>query len=726
MASDGWPAASGEAGSRALRGRASCVLAAALLCVLMVATLVVAAVLRLADLGNRPMHCDEAVHAIKFGRLLEEDDYVYDPREYHGPSLNFLTLPVAWAVSAEKLTEITEAHLRLLPAVFGIGLVALVWLVRDELGRAAALWAALFAAVSPAMVFYSRYYIQEMLLVAFTFAAIVALWRYRRAATGPTARRSRAAWFRQAFWLVLLGFSIGMMHATKETCVIALFAIVVAAVVTMRRPRRSRKPELAGGKGQVARGKGQGARDTGASTATPDSPLPTPHSPPATRHSPLAFLLVVLVAAGTSALLFSSFLDNPRGVLDSYTTYFHYLGRASGEGSVGRHVYPADYYLRVLFWWQRPGEPVWTEAPVAALAVVGIVAGVLGRGLKPATVPMVRFLSVYTVLLTAIYSALPYKTPWCGLSFLHGMILLAGVGAAVLVRAVAYPGDASTPPASPIADGAGEHGRRCHSVCSRGDMLKHNLRFMVQGFRTLVVVVLLVGAVGYSTWQAHRASFVEYEDRDNPYVYAHTTDEVPMLVERIERIAAAHPAGREMPIQVICPEDDYWPLPWYLRGFRSVGWFGRTPRGPAAPLIVTQPEMEPRLVEYLYEEQPPGQRSLYVPVVQGPDRQGWALRPFVPLHVYARLDLWERLDESGTVGSCSARAALDAMTLSAHGDSEAGVPVPPVSAPASTPGDGAIASTAARRASTCLRVVSACCSSVLTRDPNACCTSQSR
>ena len=89
------------------------------------AVVVAGAALRLVDLGNRPMHCDEAVHAVKFGRLLEHDDYVYDPREYHGPSLNYLTLPIARLVSAEALTEITEVHLRLVPALFGIVLVGL-------------------------------------------------------------------------------------------------------------------------------------------------------------------------------------------------------------------------------------------------------------------------------------------------------------------------------------------------------------------------------------------------------------------------------------------------------------------------------------------------------------------------------------------------------------------------------------------------------------------------
>jgi uncharacterized protein (TIGR03663 family) len=349
---------------------------------LMILVLIVGAVLRLVDLDNRPMHCDEAVHAIKFGRLLEEDDYVYDPYEYHGPSLNFLTLPIAWATSAEKLTDVTETDLRLLPAIFGIALVGLVWLVRDELGRPAALWAAVLTAVSPAMVFYSRYYIQEMLLVTFTFGAIVALWRYARVA-GPLAteqaRPPRWVWARQGLWLVLLGVCVGMMHAAKETCVIALWAAAVAAAVAMGRLRRA-------GVGRLAR----------------------------------AGFVVALAAVGISALFFSSFLDNPPGIVDSYTTYFHYLGRASGEGSVGRHVYPADYYFRVLFWWQAGDGPVWTEGALAVLALAGIVAGVRGKGLNPATVPIVRFLTIYTVLMIAVYSALPYKTPWCALSFLHG------------------------------------------------------------------------------------------------------------------------------------------------------------------------------------------------------------------------------------------------------------------------------------------------------------------
>ena len=44
----------------------------------------------------RPMHHDEANQAVRFGRLLETGEYRYDRRDHHGPTLYYLTLPVAW------------------------------------------------------------------------------------------------------------------------------------------------------------------------------------------------------------------------------------------------------------------------------------------------------------------------------------------------------------------------------------------------------------------------------------------------------------------------------------------------------------------------------------------------------------------------------------------------------------------------------------------------------
>ncbi|MBC8869822.1 MAG: TIGR03663 family protein [Planctomycetes bacterium] len=554
-----------------------------------------AAVPRLAKLDNRPMHCDEAVHAIKFGRLLEDDDYVYDPHEYHGPSLNFLALPIAWLVSAERLTEITETHLRLLPAVFGIAIVGAVWRLRRELGYAAALCAAALTAVSPAMVFYSRYYIQEMLLVVFTFGAIIAVWRFVRAEQVSET----PSWFTRfvipGLWLTVGGVCVGMMHASKETCVIHLFAMFVAfgtLIVARRITDRS------------AASSQQHRKQTAA-----DSWFPTEVS---LRRVAIPATLMAVTALIASAIFFSSFLDNPRGVVDSFTTYFHYLGRASGEGTTGRHVQDWDYYFRILFWWHR-GDFVWSEAPIALLAVVGLVAAVVGKGVKPDQLPMARFLGVYTIVMTGVYSVLPYKTPWCALGLLHGMILLGGIGTVVLVRL------------TPTHVGKA------------------------------LMVITLVGAAGLLGYQAYRASFVAFEHQDNPHVYAHTTNDVPVLVERVTQLAGAHPDGDNVHVEVICPEDDYWPLPWYLRNFPNVGWHGDVPTGPGAPLIITQPSMEAGLLKRLFEDQPPGQQHLYVPVLRDDKLQEWELRPHVPLRVYVRLDLWDAFQAKDDTASWDGR-----------------------------------------------------------------------
>ena len=129
-------------------------------------------------LAERPMHGDEAIHAIKFGQLLEQGTYRYDRNDYHGPTLNYFTLIPAKLSGAANLKQVNEMTLRIVPVVFGTLLVLLLLLLADGLGTGATIIAAILTAISPAMVFYSRYYIQEMLLVCFTFGLIVSGYRY--------------------------------------------------------------------------------------------------------------------------------------------------------------------------------------------------------------------------------------------------------------------------------------------------------------------------------------------------------------------------------------------------------------------------------------------------------------------------------------------------------------------------------------------------------------------
>lgn len=173
--------------------------------------------LRLPELDARPMHGDEAVHAAKLGTLWESGRYRYDPNEFHGPTLYYAALPVLRLAGVPDYFAANEAHYRLAPVLFGAGMVLLLWPLLSGLGRGAVLWAGALLAVSPALVFYSRYFIQETLLVCFTLGLLGCGWRY---AVG-----------RRLGWLLAAGACAGLMIATKETAVLTFFAAALALLV---------------------------------------------------------------------------------------------------------------------------------------------------------------------------------------------------------------------------------------------------------------------------------------------------------------------------------------------------------------------------------------------------------------------------------------------------------------------------------------------------------------
>ncbi len=517
-------------------------------CVLILAATIVALILRLPRLQQRPMHGDEAVHADKFKALLEEGVYKYDPYEYHGPTLNYLTLIPARLSSAEKLTEVSEFTLRIVPVFFGVSLVLLVLLIGRGLGSGAAVFAAVLTAISPAMVFYSRYYIMEILLVCFTFCAIAFGYRYTQN--------------RKVAWAILAGMSMGLMHASKETCIIAIGSIFLALGITLLMRRE---------KGSIIN---------------------------AVRVvKPLHFLAFLAAFGIASALFFSSFFSNPGGILDSIRTYTTYFDRAGGNSL---HIHPWYYYIKMLLYSRIFDGPRWSEALIVILALVGFTAAVIKKGISCANIHLVRFIGFYTLIMTVFYSVIPYKTPWCMLGFLHGMILLAGVGVVVLVKLLP-------------------------NVLPR-----------------LIILLLIFESTVFLTWQSYLNSYEYYSDSRNPYVYAHPTDEVFTVVERIEEMARVHPDGFRMHIQIICPGKDYWPLPWYLRRFEyeTIDWWESVDNEVAsAPLIIASPEVEAALTNKLYALTPVQERQMYLFLFDKPYYM-W-LRPKVKLLGFVRKDLWD-------------------------------------------------------------------------------------
>jgi hypothetical protein len=127
-------------------------------------------------------------------------------------------------------------------------------------------------------------------------------------------------------------------------------------------------------------------------------------------------------------------------------------------------------------------------------------------------------------------------------------------------------------------------------------------------------------------------------DSRNPYVYAHTTEEIFTVVDRVKAYAGLDGLGQTVPIDVACPGGDYWPLPWYLRSYR-VRWSNEVPRT-VGPLILVSGQLESALVRQLYVLTPTEKRRMYLYLFDEP-YYVW-LRPKVELLGFVRKDLWEQ------------------------------------------------------------------------------------
>ena len=123
----------------------------------MLVALLIACVLRFPSREIKTMHTDEATQAVKLHEMMD-GQYQYDPKDHHGPTLLYSTLPFLW-FSGTPWEDVTESKLREIPAIYGVAVILLLLLALDGVGKMAIGWSALFIAVSPVMVFYSRYYI---------------------------------------------------------------------------------------------------------------------------------------------------------------------------------------------------------------------------------------------------------------------------------------------------------------------------------------------------------------------------------------------------------------------------------------------------------------------------------------------------------------------------------------------------------------------------------------
>jgi uncharacterized protein (TIGR03663 family) len=129
--------------------------------------------LRFSWLELKLFHHDEAIHAWFAYRLLHEGIWAYDP-SYHGPLLYYVTAGMFWLLGDSDFTG------RIIPALLGTLIVALVYpLYRlGYLDTKQALIAALFLALSPNLVYFSRFLRHDIFMLFFIMLLLVSLLAY--------------------------------------------------------------------------------------------------------------------------------------------------------------------------------------------------------------------------------------------------------------------------------------------------------------------------------------------------------------------------------------------------------------------------------------------------------------------------------------------------------------------------------------------------------------------
>jgi uncharacterized protein (TIGR03663 family) len=247
--------------------------------------------------------------------------------------------------------------------------------------------------------------------------------------------------------------------------------------------------------------------------------------------------VALAAAAAVCALLITGLGTHPAALIDTVRAIPVYLDRAGG----GDHPQP---------WWLYLALIARHEWPLALLALVG--AALTWRDAAA------RWLTVTTLLLLAMYSALSYKTPWCLATVLLLMGLLAGLGLGALARWRVWPA----------------------------------------GLAALLLIPLGMQAWCWSVrMPAHER---------NGYAYVQGGNDLRVAIEaRLDRLAAA--LGRPPVIAVVAPPDQVWPLPWHLRRFPDVGYWSDpadVPDGFIADAVLGRPDMSDKIAERVLNGEP--------------------------------------------------------------------------------------------------------------------------
>jgi uncharacterized protein (TIGR03663 family) len=352
------------------------------------AILLTTIILRFYQLGAAAFDHDEGVNGLFVYGLLRDHAYRYNPEMFHGPTLYYLSLAVT---SLNRLlfnpAGVSETALRWVPAIFGVATVWLVLRLRPWLGLWGCAGAGALLAVSPANVYYSRFFIHEASFVFFTLGIVVA-------ALGYGASRHRAAGrpkTSSATYLRLGAASAAMLLATKETAFISVGVLGLAYACMVLYLKWS--PFA-----------GKNLKIQGANSA-PD--LPAGNSKLETGNSS-GWISAGIIFVAVYLAFYSSFGTNLHGIVDSIRAFaFWSKSGVHDQLGDGRWAYVIALLKEEL-----------------AILVLGV--GGFALALYRARNRFAIFCGFWALGMLAAYTLIPYKTPWLMLNIVLPFALSAG------------------------------------------------------------------------------------------------------------------------------------------------------------------------------------------------------------------------------------------------------------------------------------------------------------
>jgi len=578
-------------------------------------------------LGAKPFHHDESMFASYAFHLRMTGDYDYNP-VLHGPFLEDISALIF------RLFGDSNTTARLWSALAGTLLLLAVWRLRNPLGNRVAGLAVAFLAVSPTLLFYSRFDRND---VPFTLAAMIfVLFVVRFVQYG----RPRC-WF-----LALL--AVAWMICIKETYVIFLYAAASFVV----------------GVGLV-----EGALGRPSSLRARIAELARQH-----HGFWLGFMVTtaVGVAAGVflTALLYSTGFRHPEHVAGPLEALRYWKSQHAEQRIFGEFHYYASIlivyeflFLALFVWgiartlrragwlggWIAWGWAIWSAVLLAVLWPytlspefarlthmtrgwhLWLAVEVFALGAAACTVLVIerRWLEGvfvwWTVVSFLAYSYAGEKVPWLAVHIVFPMTVTAAIFAQELLSRTGW---------KPVSD----HRLSVHNQSAAGQAgglgTGRQPVLLWRGLGFAFLVVGFVATVGVSL----RLCFVNNANPAERHVYTHTTADYTAMVADIQDIVTRTHSGPIGDFPLILQGDSLWPGQWYFRRWQAMR---PGPIVPNAPIIVVDEYLDPLHRDVHALSRYPWLLQTHV-VRRVPFREWWHQEMLLP--TVARLsDIWMAL-----------------------------------------------------------------------------------